>query len=53
MEESIHLTFFSISYNFAKFELSSCDMDTITAVEDFEKESTINTHDLYLHVPIY
>jgi hypothetical protein len=50
-EESIRRTFISIGYNRAKFEVSSSVMDTITVVEDFEEEGTINTHDLYLHVP--
>jgi DDE superfamily endonuclease/Tc5 transposase DNA-binding domain len=50
-EESIRRTFISIGYNCAEFEESSSDMDTITVVEDFEEEGTINTHDLYLHVP--
>jgi DDE superfamily endonuclease len=51
LEEIIRRTFISIGYNCAEFEVSSSDMDTITVVEDFEEEGTINTHDLYLHVP--
>jgi hypothetical protein len=50
--KSTRRTFTSIGYNCDK-EISSSDMDSITVVEEFEEEGTINTHDLYLHVPTY
>jgi DDE superfamily endonuclease len=61
-EESIRRTFQSIGYNCAEFadnnemtnNSSSNDNDNSNIIlEDFEEEGTINTHDLYLHIPTY